>query len=59
MIRAQQETSAKMVGLKAYREAIREQSEIRPPLADMAKSHKSPQRMETVLSLISGLEPIF
>jgi site-specific DNA recombinase len=47
MIRAQVETSAKMVGSKAYREAIREQSEIRPPLADMAKSHKSPQRMET------------
>ncbi len=36
-----------MVGSKAYSEAIREQSEIRPPLADMAKSHKSPQRMET------------
>jgi DNA invertase Pin-like site-specific DNA recombinase len=36
-----------MVGSKAYREAIREQSEISPPLADMAKSHKSPQCMET------------
>src|SRR3989338_8235259 len=44
---AQVETSAKMVGSKAYREAIREQSEIRPPLAGMAQSHNSPQRMET------------
>ena len=30
-----------------------------PPTAEAVKSHNSPQRMETVLSLISGLEPIF
>ena len=57
--RAQEETSVKMVGSKEYGEAMREQSEMRLALANKAKSHRSPQCMETILSLISGLEPIF
>ena len=55
---AQEETSLKWVGGKSYRKAIRLQSEIRSPFAARAKSHKSPQCMETVFPEIVGLEPI-